>query len=99
MIIKKEKWLQDIPEKYDDVGEFYRVKAIPGISENQVIDSIDYPVVTTSNPKAAGTSTPKTLNLIRGKLKFENVKHRLSSDKKIVEIEGQMVFKDKENQR
>ena len=94
---QKEKWLQDIPEKYDDVGEFYRVKAIPGISENQVIDSIDYPVVTTSNPKAAGTSTPKTLNLIRGKLKFENVKHRLSSDKKIVEIEGQMVFKDKEN--
>ncbi|MCK6599515.1 MAG: penicillin-insensitive murein endopeptidase [Bdellovibrionaceae bacterium] len=94
---QKEKWLQDIPEKYDDVGEFYRVKSIPGISENQVIDSVSYPVVTTSSPKVTATSTQKTLNLIRGKLKFENIKHKLSSDKTIVEIEGQMVFKDKEN--
>ena len=34
-----EAWMQDIPNKYDDVGDFFRIKEVPGLSKDQVLDS------------------------------------------------------------
>ena len=52
-------WAQDIPNKYDDVGDFFRIKEVPGLKKEQVIDSM-----------TMGQGSNKTLKLVRGKLKL-----------------------------
>ncbi len=90
-VIRKEKWTQDLPQKYDDVGDFYRVKEIPGMSENEVLDSVQ-----TLNPEQVQGS--KTVQLFRGKLKLSQVKHRfiVSSNKneevRELEVTGDVTF-------
>ena len=39
VVAVSETWMQDIPNKYDDVGDFFRIKEIPGLSKDQVLDS------------------------------------------------------------
>lgn len=90
-VIRKEKWTQDLPQKYDDVGDFYRVKEIPGMSENEVLDSVQ-----TLNPEQVQGS--KTVQLYRGKLILSQVKHRfiVSSNKneeaRELEVTGDVTF-------
>ncbi|GEM_PF-2632011 len=77
-------WVQEIPTKYDDVGDFFRVKEVPGLTKEQVIDSM---------PMGQGSSN-KTLKLIRGKLKFSKVSHHFDSVTNQLEVKGDVVFND-----
>ncbi|MBL7543806.1 MAG: penicillin-insensitive murein endopeptidase [Bdellovibrionaceae bacterium] len=79
-----ELWVQEIPEKYDDVGDFFRVKEIPGLYQEQVLDSVDI----------GGDKSGKKLNLVRGKLKLSRVTHHFDSVSNQLEVSGDVVFDD-----
>lgn len=77
-------WVQEIPTKYDDVGDFFRVKEVPGLTREQVIDSM---------PMGQGSNN-KTLKLIRGKLRLSKVSHYFDSVTNQLEVKGDVVFND-----
>ncbi len=79
-----EAWMQDIPNKYDDVGDFFRIKEVPGLSKDQVLDS---------RPMGSEGSA-KAFKLIRGKLKLSNITRRFDSVRNVLEIAGEVVFDD-----
>lgn len=86
-VVREEKWTQDIPKKYDDVGDFYRVKEIPGLTDtNEVLDSVEG---STSGKKEEGS----TIKLVRGALKLSQVKHEFSKDQSELEVSGDVTFK------
>lgn len=85
--VREVKWTQEIPQKYDDVGDFYRIKEIPGLNENQEIDSLQQ-----VNPDSK--EIVKTVNLVRGKLKLSQVKHQFVSSNKELEVTGDVTFDD-----
>ncbi len=76
-------WVQDIPNKYDDVGDFFRIKEVPGLKKDQVIDSMPM-----------GQDSGKTLKLIRGKLRLSKVSHHFDSVANQLEVKGDVVFND-----
>lgn len=78
-----ELWVQEIPNKYDDVGDFFRIKEVPGLQKDQVIDSM---------PMSQGSN--KTLKLIRGKLRLSKVTHHFDSATNQLEVKGDVVFDD-----
>jgi murein endopeptidase len=79
-----ELWVQDIPNKYDDVGDFFRVREVPGLKKEEVIDSMPM-----------GNQNPgKTLKLVRGKLRLSQVSHRFDSPSNKLEVKGDVVFND-----
>lgn len=78
-------WTQDIPNKYDDVGDFFRIKEVPGLEKDPVIDSMPM-----GNPK-----TGKTLKLIRGKLRLSQVVHLFDPLKNQLNVTGDVVFDDR----
>lgn len=86
-VAREEKWTQELPQKYDDVGDFYRVKEIPGLNENEELDSIQ-----DVNPETKKVTT--TLKLVRGALKLSQVKHQFSEDRTELEVTGDVTFKD-----
>ena len=77
-------WTQEIPAKYDDVGDFFRVKEVPGLKSEQVLDSMPM----------GQSSGNKTLKLIRGKLRLSKVSHRFDSVTNQLEVKGDVVFND-----
>jgi hypothetical protein len=83
VVAVSEIWVQDIPNKYDDVGDFFRIKEVPGLKKDQVIDSI-----------SMGQGPGKTLKLIRGKLRLSKVSHRFDSVANQLELNGDVVFND-----
>lgn len=86
-IARSEKWTQSIPEKYDDVGDFYRVKEIPGLAETEVLDTIQG-----VNPDSKEVTT--TIKLVRGALKLSQVKHQFNSDRTELEVSGDVTFQN-----
>ena len=78
-----EMWVQDIPNKYDDVGDFFRIKEVPGLKKEQVIDTMPM-----------GQNSGKTLKLIRGKLRLSKVSHHFDSVANQLEVKGDVVFND-----
>ncbi|OYZ17293.1 MAG: hypothetical protein B7Y39_15455 [Bdellovibrio sp. 28-41-41] len=76
-------WVQDIPNKYDDVGDFFRIKEVPGLKKEQVIDTMPM-----------GQNSGKTLKLIRGKLRLSKVSHHFDSVANQLEVKGDVVFND-----
>lgn len=86
-VAREEKWTQELPQKYDDVGDFYRVKEIPGLSDsNEVLDSVEG---STTGKKEEGA----TIRLVRGALKLSQVKHEFSKDQSELEVSGDVTFK------
>lgn len=77
-------WVKDIPTKYDDVGDFFRIKEVPGLNKEQVLDS---------RPMGDGSKN-KTLKLIRGKLRLSKVSHHFDSVTNQLEVKGDVVFDD-----
>ncbi|MBL7556216.1 MAG: penicillin-insensitive murein endopeptidase [Bdellovibrionaceae bacterium] len=77
-------WVQEIPAKYDDVGDFFRVKEVPGLKKEQVLDSM---------PMGGGANN-KTLKLIRGKLRLSKVSHHFDSATNQLEVKGDVVLND-----
>lgn len=77
-------WMQDIPNKYDDVGDFFRIKEVPGLKNEQIIDSMEI----------KGSSAGKTLELIRGKLRLSGITHHFDAVKNQLEVKGDVVFND-----
>lgn len=76
-------WVKDIPNKYDDVGDFFRIKEVPGLKKEQVIDSMPM-----------GQDSGKTLKLIRGKLRLSKVSHYFDSVTNQLDVKGDVVFDD-----
>jgi hypothetical protein len=86
-IARTEKWTQEIPQKYDDVGDFYRIKEIPGLAETEVLDTIQG-----VNPDSKEVTT--TIKLVRGALKLSQVKHQFNSDRTELEVSGDVTFQN-----
>lgn len=86
-IARSEKWTQEIPQKYDDVGDFYRIKEIPGLAETEVLDTIQG-----VNPDSKEVTT--TIKLVRGALKLSQVKHQFNSDRTELEVLGDVTFQN-----
>lgn len=81
--VNSELWVQEIPSKYDDVGDFFRVKEVPGLKKDQLIDSMPM-----------GHNAGKTLKIIRGKLRLSKVSHYFDSVANQLEVKGDVVFND-----
>lgn len=77
-------WMQDIPNKYDDVGDFFRIKQVPGLGQDKILDTVQI-----KNEKER-----KILKLVRGHLRLSNVSHHFNSPTNQLEVKGDVVFND-----
>lgn len=79
-----EQWTQAIPNKYDDVGDFFRVKEVPGLGQDKILDTV----------KMDANGESKTLKLVRGRLRLSNISHYFNSPTNELEVKGDVVFND-----
>lgn len=87
-----QEWIKEIPNKYDDVGDFYRVKNQPEISD------LDRWSKLAENELPGSSKETDRLAVVRGRLQLSRVTHEIDKLNSELIVKGDVMFSDQKPQ-